>query len=170
MKRWARADGTLSCAPQKKYCARLPRGVYSAGLLGDKAETTASNLLLPVGKQMSATEKFIAARQFLLNHRTDYEKAYREFRWPDLTDFNWARDWFDVYAQGNAKTALWLWREGKDEVKFSYQELAERSESRGALSAAPRGRAWRSYRPLSSERRRHLGADAGGHQNRRGHS
>jgi acetyl-CoA synthetase len=77
---------------------------------------------------MSATEKFIAARQFLLNHRTDYEKAYREFRWPDLTDFNWARDWFDVYAQGNTKTALWLWREGKDEVKFSYQELAERSD------------------------------------------
>ena len=77
---------------------------------------------------MSATEKFAAARQFLLDHRTDYEKAYREFRWPDLTDFNWARDWFDVYAQGNTKTALRLWREGKDEVKFSYQELAERSD------------------------------------------
>jgi acetyl-CoA synthetase len=77
---------------------------------------------------MSATEKFVAARQFLLDHRTDYEKAYREFRWPDLTDFNWARDWFDVYAQGNSKTALWLRREGRDEVKFSYQELAERSD------------------------------------------
>jgi len=41
---------------------------------------------------MSPTEKFIAARQFLLNNRTDYEKAYREFRWPGLSDFNWARD------------------------------------------------------------------------------
>jgi len=77
---------------------------------------------------MSATAKFIAARQFLLNHRTDYEKAYREFRWPDLTDFNWARDWFDFYAEGNSKTALWLWREGRDEVKLSYRELAERSD------------------------------------------
>ncbi len=77
---------------------------------------------------MSATGKFIAARQFLLDHRTDYEKAYREFRWPDLSDFNWARDWFDVYAQGNTKTALWLRRESRDEVKFSYQELAERSD------------------------------------------
>ncbi len=77
---------------------------------------------------MSATEKFVAARQFLLNHRTDYEKAYREFRWPDLTDFNWARDWSDVYAQGNSKTALWLRREGGNEVKLSYQELAERSD------------------------------------------
>ncbi len=77
---------------------------------------------------MSATEKFIAARQFLLDNRTNYEKAYREFRWPDLSEFNWARDWFDVYAQRNSKTALWLRREGKDEVKFSYQELAERSD------------------------------------------
>ena len=77
---------------------------------------------------MSGAEKFAAARQFLLDHRTDYEKAYREFRWPELSDFNWARDWFDAYAQGNTKTALWLLREGGDEVKLSYQELAERSD------------------------------------------
>jgi acetyl-CoA synthetase len=77
---------------------------------------------------MSATQKFVDARQFLLDNRTDYGKAYREFRWPDLTDFNWARDWFDVYGQGNSKTALWLRREGKDELKFSYQELTERSD------------------------------------------
>ena len=77
---------------------------------------------------MSATDKFIAARQLLLNNRNDYEKAYREFRWPELVEFNWARDWFDVYAQENQKTALWLRREGKDEVKLSYQELAERSD------------------------------------------
>jgi len=77
---------------------------------------------------MSPTEKFVAARQFLLNTRTDYEKAWREFQWPDLSDFNWARDWFDVYAQGNSRTALWLRREDKGEVRLSYQELAERSD------------------------------------------
>jgi acetyl-CoA synthetase len=77
---------------------------------------------------MSGTESFIAAREFLLNNRTNYEKTYREFRWPDLSDFNWARDWFDVYAQNNRKTGLWLRREGKGETKFSYQELAERSD------------------------------------------
>ena len=77
---------------------------------------------------MSATEKFVSARKVLLDNRTDYEKAYREFRWPELDEFNWARDWFDVYAQGNAKTALWLRREGKDEVKLSYEEMAERSD------------------------------------------
>jgi acetyl-CoA synthetase len=77
---------------------------------------------------MSATEQFIAARQLLLNNRNDYEKAYREFHWPDLVEFNWAHDWFDVYAQQNRKTALWLRREGKDEVKLSFQALAERSD------------------------------------------
>src|SRR5215469_8189929 len=77
---------------------------------------------------MNATEKFIAARQFLLSNRNDYEKAYREFCWPDLSDFNWARDWFDTYAQDNHKTALRLRREDKGELKFSYQDLAERSD------------------------------------------
>ena len=77
---------------------------------------------------MSGTESFIAARQFLLDNRIDYERAYKEFRWPDLSDFNWGRDWFDVYALNNRKTGLWLRREGKDEIKFSYQELAERSD------------------------------------------
>jgi acetyl-CoA synthetase len=86
------------------------------------------NSLAAWEKQMSATEKFAAARQFLLNHRIDYEKAYREFRWPDLTDFNWARDWFDVYARGNTKPALQIWREGKDALNFTYQEVAERSD------------------------------------------
>ena len=77
---------------------------------------------------MTATDKFLAARQFLLNNRGDYERAYSEFRWPDLSDFNWARDWFDVYAQGNRKTALWLLSDTRGEVRFSYQDLAERSD------------------------------------------
>ncbi len=77
---------------------------------------------------MNATDEFIAARQVLLNNREDYEKAYREFRWPALTDFNWARDWFDVYARNNRKPALWLRGESKGEVKFSYKEMAERSD------------------------------------------
>ena len=43
---------------------------------------------------MSATE-FLAARDFLLEARTDYERAYRDFRWPVLDRFNWALDYFD---------------------------------------------------------------------------
>jgi acetyl-CoA synthetase len=77
---------------------------------------------------MTATNKFIAARQVLLSNRDDYERAYSEFRWPDLSDFNWARDWFDVYAQDNHKTALWLRSDTKGETKLSYQDLADRSD------------------------------------------
>ena len=43
---------------------------------------------------MSA-EAFKAARDFLFAHRTDYRTAHRDFRWPDLENFNYALDWFD---------------------------------------------------------------------------
>jgi acetyl-CoA synthetase len=46
----------------------------------------------------TATEVFRAARDLLLAHRSDYESARREFAWPDLDEFNWALDWFDVIA------------------------------------------------------------------------
>src|SRR3974377_1269251 len=77
---------------------------------------------------MNPTDKFLAARKVLLDNRDDYEKAYREFRWPEFTDFNWARDWFDVYAQGNGKTALWLRSETKGESRYTYDQMAERSD------------------------------------------
>lgn len=77
---------------------------------------------------MSDTEKFISARQFLLDCRTDYEKVRREFRMPEFNKFNWARDWFDVYAKDNSKTALWIKSEGANDVQLSYQELSERSD------------------------------------------
>ena len=31
---------------------------------------------------------FLAARDFLLQHREDYATAYRDFRWPQLDEFN----------------------------------------------------------------------------------
>ena len=41
-------------------------------------------------------QAFKAARDFLLENRTDYATAYRDFRWPLLDRFNWALDWFDA--------------------------------------------------------------------------
>ena len=41
---------------------------------------------------------FRAARDLLLRYRDDYESARREFAWPELGEFNWALDWFDVIA------------------------------------------------------------------------
>lgn len=75
---------------------------------------------------MSAAE-FTAARDFLIAHRGDYERAYREFRWPVLDRFNWALDYFDPMARGNERTALWIVNEGGGEQKLSFAELSERS-------------------------------------------
>ena len=45
----------------------------------------------------------LEARDFLLQHREDYATARREFRWPELEEFNFAWDWFDVLASGKQK-------------------------------------------------------------------
>ncbi len=80
---------------------------------------------------MSAAE-FIAARDFLLECRHDYERAYREFRWPQLDRFNWALDFFDpmareLAARGDDRTALWIVNEGGGEQKLGFAEISERS-------------------------------------------
>ena len=76
---------------------------------------------------MNSTDAFRRARDFLHQHREDYEAAYRGFRWPELGSFNWALDWFDVLAEGNAGTALHIVDDDGREAKLSYAELAERS-------------------------------------------
>ncbi len=75
---------------------------------------------------MSATA-FIEARDFLLAHRDDYQRAYRDFRWPALDRFNWALDYFDPMARGNNRTGLWIVDEGGGETRLTFAELAERS-------------------------------------------
>jgi len=76
---------------------------------------------------MTALNAFLQARDLLLAHREDYETAYREFRWPKLDQFNWALDYFDAIAEGNARTALWVVNEDGSETRLSFAELAERS-------------------------------------------
>jgi acetyl-CoA synthetase len=74
------------------------------------------------------TEAFKAARDFLLAHRDDYRTAHEQFRWPELTHFNYALDWFDaVLAQGEgaARPALKIVGEGAATVSF--RDLSERS-------------------------------------------
>ncbi|HXC27044.1 MAG TPA: AMP-binding protein [Stellaceae bacterium] len=75
---------------------------------------------------MSA-EAFLEAREFLWKHRTDYDTAYCDFRWPQLDKFNWALDYFDRMAYGNDKPALWIVNEGGGEEKITFAEMAERS-------------------------------------------
>ncbi len=76
---------------------------------------------------MSNTNAFLQARDFLQAHRTDYDKAYREFSWPSLTQFNWALDYFDPMASGNSAPALWVVHEDGSEEKLSFEQMSERS-------------------------------------------
>ncbi len=69
---------------------------------------------------------FRAARDLLLTHRGDYEAARREFAWPELDEFNWALDWFDVIAAEHPdRPALRI--VGDDAASLTYGELKARS-------------------------------------------
>lgn len=70
---------------------------------------------------------FLAAREFLLTHREDYETTYRDFRWPQLDRFNWALDYFETFARDNHKPALWIVDENAPELKLSFAEMSARS-------------------------------------------
>lgn len=76
---------------------------------------------------MTTAPAFLRARDFLIQHREDYDAAYRDFRWPELDEFNWALDFFDVQAQANNTPALWVIEESGSEVKLTYAEIAARS-------------------------------------------
>lgn len=75
----------------------------------------------------SERQSFLEAREILQSNLEDYPKAYAHFRWPALSRFNWAIDWFDEYARGNERTALWLVRPEGAEYKSSFAALSERS-------------------------------------------
>jgi acetyl-CoA synthetase len=71
-----------------------------------------------------ASAAFLASRDFILKHRTNYDEAVRGFRWPALTHFNWAIDYFDRIAAGNNSPALYLAGEDANEVVRSFSELS----------------------------------------------
>ncbi len=76
---------------------------------------------------MSATAMFMQARDFLIANREDYSAAYAGFRWPQLTEFNWALDYFDVIARDNRRTALRVVNEDGTEARASFAEMSARS-------------------------------------------
>jgi acetyl-CoA synthetase len=75
----------------------------------------------------TASARFLAARDFLQQHRSDYERAYRDYRAPALDEFNWALDFFDVQAEGNHRAALWVVEDDGSERKLSFAAMAARS-------------------------------------------
>jgi acetyl-CoA synthetase len=71
---------------------------------------------------------FRAARDLLLRHRADYDAARTEFSWPELDEFNWALDWFDVIAAEHPdRTALRIVTRDEGGTRVSYAEMAARS-------------------------------------------
>jgi acetyl-CoA synthetase len=79
-----------------------------------------------------ATDNFRAARDQLVALRDDYDAAVREFRWPDVgTTFNWGIDWFDAIARGNARPALAIAEENGSTTRFTFDEMATRSDQVG---------------------------------------
>jgi acetyl-CoA synthetase len=77
----------------------------------------------------AATETFRAARDFLLEHRTDYHRASAEFEWPALSEFNWALDWFDAVAATEptaSRPALWIVEEDGSELRWTFAEVSRK--------------------------------------------
>jgi acetyl-CoA synthetase len=68
-----------------------------------------------------------AARDVLLEHRLDHEAACREFRWPRLERFNFARDWFDRVDDGANRVALRIVEEDGGAQSWTYAALSENS-------------------------------------------
>ncbi|HXY95534.1 MAG TPA: AMP-binding protein [Steroidobacteraceae bacterium] len=76
---------------------------------------------------MGASQTFLEARDQLLRCRDDLAEALRVFRWPALTEFNWARDYFDVIASGNQAAALRVVDDAGSDETLSFARLARRS-------------------------------------------
>ena len=75
-----------------------------------------------------ASAAFRAARDLLLDYRSDYAAARSHFTWPRLEEFNWALDWFDLIAAEHPdRDALRVVGDGGSDVRLSYAELAARS-------------------------------------------
>ena len=75
------------------------------------------------------TEKYRAARDVLQELSQDYAAAVQRFAWPDFGDrFNWAVDWFDAIARDVTRTALWIVEEDGTEARYSFDEMARRSD------------------------------------------
>jgi acetyl-CoA synthetase len=76
----------------------------------------------------AASTAFRAARDLLVRYRDDYDGARARFAWPELDEFNWALDWFDVIAAEHPdRAALRVVGDDGSDESVSYAEMAARS-------------------------------------------
>ncbi|WP_285727757.1 AMP-binding protein [Psychromicrobium xiongbiense] len=79
---------------------------------------------------MGVTDEFRAARDQLIELRSDYTSARAEFRWPRFEHFNFALDWFDALAQDPARAeqpALVIMEPDGSVLRRSFAQLSTRS-------------------------------------------
>jgi acetyl-CoA synthetase len=78
----------------------------------------------------SPTEQFRSARDFLLEHRTDYNGAVEGFRWPRPEQFNFALDWFDAVLakETPGRPALRIIEPDGTAAAYTFAELSARSD------------------------------------------
>jgi acetyl-CoA synthetase len=69
--------------------------------------------------------EFRAARDLLL--QADAATARRDFRWPELEEFNWALDWFDGVLAAETPDAVALKIVGASSARYTFAELSARS-------------------------------------------
>jgi acetyl-CoA synthetase len=81
----------------------------------------------PLAPSVAPAAAFIEARDLLLRHRTDYDAAMREFRWPVLGPFNWALDYFDQMALDNPAPALRILDEQGQDQCYAFAQMRTRS-------------------------------------------
>lgn len=79
---------------------------------------------------------FREARDCLLQLRHDPPAACREFRWPALGRFNWARDHFDVLAAEPGRVALRVVDDHGLDIALTYEALSLRSRQVAAFLEA----------------------------------
>ena len=80
-----------------------------------------------------ATVALRAARDRLVTLREHYDEAVHGFLWPEVGNvFNWGVDWFDTIARGNHGPALVIAEENGSTARFSFDEMAMRSDRVGS--------------------------------------
>jgi acetyl-CoA synthetase len=76
-----------------------------------------------------ATEAVRKVRDFLLEHGQDYAGAVAGFAWPELDEFNFATEWFDVVAGEHPdRAAVTIVSEDLSTQSWTYGELSRRSD------------------------------------------
>ena len=77
-----------------------------------------------------SSDSLRTARDFLLEHRTNYATACAQFGWPRPEHFNFALDWFDgvLAAEHPHRIALRLIEADGSDARYTFAELSARSD------------------------------------------